>query len=123
MRVTNPSGSAQVDFRFLGVAYSIPPSGHLDFSDNLGPDIRLGPGRMQPGLNSVLAALGTAIAVNPGDQAASATAIAAAATAATEAYTAATPANWATSAPTTVKAAIDRMSTLLKALNSGTAIP
>lgn len=38
-------------------------------------------------------------------------------------YTAGTASNWASSAPTTIQSAIDRMSTLLKTLNGGTAIP
>jgi hypothetical protein len=41
----------------------------------------------------------------------------------TDSYTPSTSSNWATSAPTTVKDALDRMAALLYTLNSNTAIP
>ena len=43
-----------------------------------------------------------------------------AAAAAAASYSAGTPSDWAGSAPTTVKAAIDRLAALVKILNSGT---
>lgn len=113
MQLTNTS-AGQVTFHYAGTTYTMAAGAVLNFPDSDMPDTRNGPSDVTPGLGTILTPLSAQVSINLGSVAANLTAA--------QAYTAGTSSDWATSAPTTVKAALDRCAALLFTLHSA-AIP